>query len=164
MCGSEPSAWVVRFAARTPPGRVLDLACGHGRHTTLFLGLGHPVTAVDRVMRLDPRPNLERLELDLETGAPLPLQGREFAGVVVTRYLYRPLLPDLVRAVAPGGWLVYETFARGQEMFGRPRRPEFLLEPGELLEVVRGNLRVIAYEDDVLPGPTAVQRVAARRD
>jgi hypothetical protein len=93
------------------------------------------------------------------------LPGREFAAVVVTNYLHRPILPDLVAAVGPGGALIYETFARGQERFGRPSRPEFLLTPGELLEVVRGDLRVVAYEDVILedPDPKAVQRIAAVR-
>jgi hypothetical protein len=86
--------------------------------------------------------------------------------VVVTNYLHRPILPDLVEAVAPGGVLIYETYARGQERFGRPSRPEFLLKPGELLEAVRGALRAVAYEDVVLddPGPKAVQRIAAIRE
>jgi len=164
----EPSPWVLRFAGRVPEaGPVLDLACGGGRHARLFLARGHPVTAIDRdisgIADLASAPGLESLEIDLEDGRPFPLAGRRFAGVVVTNYLYRPLIPALVAAVAPGGVLLYETFARGNERFGRPRNPDHLTKPGELLEAVRGQLRVIAYEDtiDQLPKPAARQRVCA---
>ena len=165
---SEPSAWVCRFAPYLPDGGpVLDLACGAGRHARLFLERGHPVTAVDRdlsgIADTIGRPGLEALEIDLEDGRPFPLAGRRFAGVVVTNYLYRPLFPALVAAVAPGGALIYETFAKGNEGFGRPRRPEHLMNPGELLEAVRGRLRVIAYEDLIVtaPRPAAIQRICA---
>lgn len=165
---SEPSAWVLRFAPYLPAGGpVLDLACGAGRHARLFLERGHPVTAVDRdlsgIADTIGRPGLEALEIDLEDGRPFPLAGRRFAGVVVTNYLYRPLFPALVAAVAPGGALIYETFAKGNEGFGRPRRPEHLMNPGELLEAVRGRLRVIAYEDLIVtaPRPAAIQRICA---
>ena len=163
---NEPSAWVLRFAQQVPPGPVLDLACGGGRHTRLFLQRGHPVVAVDRTMVLGAAPDLERMEADLEAGGAFPLAGRAFSGVVVTNYLHRPLLPAIVAAVAPGGLLVYETFAVGNERFGRPRNPDFLLRPGELFETVRGELRVLAYDDLVLdaPRPAAIQRVCARRD
>ena len=108
-------------------------------------------------------PGLEAIEIDLEDGSPFPLAGRRFAGVVVTNYLYRPHLPALVAAVATGGVLIYETFARGNERFGRPRNPDHLAEPGELLEAVQGRLRIIAYEDliDELPKPAARQRICA---
>jgi SAM-dependent methyltransferase len=151
-------------------GPVLDVASGSGRHARFFLGRGHPVTAVDRdttgLADFQGDPGVEVVECDLEDGTPFPFPGREFAAVVVTNYLHRPILPDLVEVVAPGGALIYETYARGQERFGRPGRPEFLLKPGELLEAVRGALRVIAYEDVVLddPGPKAVQRIAAVRE
>jgi SAM-dependent methyltransferase len=161
---------VVRFAGLVPAGgAVLDLACGAGRHTRLFLERGHPVLAVDRDLSgiddLGRHPQLETLEVDLEDGRPFPLRGRSFAGVIVANYLHRPILPDLVSAVAPGGVLIYETFARGQEQYGRPRNPDFLLTPGELLEAVRGALRVVAYEDLVVeePEPRVVQRIAAVR-
>ncbi len=167
----EPSPWVCRFAARVPAGgRVLDLACGGGRHTRLFLERGHRVLALDRDLSgladLADYPGLETVEADLEDGSPFPLAGRRFEGVMVVRYLYRPLLPALVEAVAPGGVLVYETFARGNERFGRPKNPDHLLEPGELLEAVRGTLRVVAYEDLVIeaPRPAAVQRICALRE
>jgi SAM-dependent methyltransferase len=164
-----PSIWVERFAPLVPAGGpVLDVACGDGRHTRLFLARGHPVTAVDRdasgVAGLD----AEVVEADLETGAPPPWRGRRFAGVVVTRYLHRPLMPALVAAVAPGGLLLYETFAVGPGIGGTPpgppgrehgpSNPDYLLLPGELLRAVRGRLRVLAYED--LDG---MQRLCALR-
>ncbi len=167
----EPSAWVCRFADYVPTGgRVLDLACGAGRHSRLFMERGHPVMAVDRNLaglgELAAQPGLETLEVDLENGRPFPLAGQAFAGVVVTNYLYRPLLAALVGAVAPGGALIYETFARGNERFGRPTNPDHLARPGELLDMVRGHLRVLAYEDLVvdLPKPAAVQRICAVRE
>lgn len=167
----EPSPWVRRFAPEVPAGgAVLDLACGKGRHTRLLLAAGHPVLAVDRdlsgLAELAGTPGLELRELDLEDGQPLPFAARRFAAVVVTNYLFRPLLPALVQAVAPGGLLLYETFARGNERFGKPANPDHLLKPGELLEVVRGALRVLAYEDLVVeqPRPAAVQRIAARQE
>jgi hypothetical protein len=130
------------------------------------------VTAVDRDLSAvgpvgDGRPELiELIEHDLEDGSPWPFAGRTFAAVVVTNYLYRPILADLVRSVADGGWLLYETFAAGNERLGRPTNPDFLLRPGELLDAVRGALRVVAYEDVVVDAPrsAAVQRIAATRD
>ncbi|HKN89717.1 MAG TPA: class I SAM-dependent methyltransferase [Acidimicrobiia bacterium] len=167
---SGPSPWVARFASLVPPGGpVLDVAAGAGRHTRFFRARGHPVTAVDRdtsgLADLRADAGVEIVEFDLEAGAPFPFRGRPFDAVVVTNYLHRPILPDLVAAVAGGGVLLYETFARGHERFGRPRRPEFLLQPGELLDAVHGGLRVIAYEDLILdePEPRAVQRIAAVR-
>ena len=164
----EPSAWVLRFAPLVPAGgSVLDLACGAGRHTRLFLERGHPVTAVDidlsGIADVIGRSGLEALEADLEDGRPFPFSGRSFAGVVITNYLYRPLFPALIAAVAPGGVLIYETFARGNERFGRPRNPDHLVKPGELLEAVRGKLRVVAYEDLIVerPRPAAIQRICA---
>jgi SAM-dependent methyltransferase len=102
---------------------------------------------------------------DLEAG-PWPLAGRRFDAVVVTNYLHRPLLPALVDCLEPGGVLLYETFARGNERFGKPSNPDFLLAPGELLEAVRGRLRVVAYEDRVIDTPraAAIQRLCARRE
>lgn len=167
----RPSPWVRRFAGRVPRGgEILDLACGKGRHARFFLARGHRVVAVDQdisgLADLGAEPALEILQLDLEDGRPFPLAGRRFAGVVVTNYLHRPLLPALIDGVAPGGALIYETFARGNERFGRPANPDHLLVPGELLEAVRARLRVVAYEDIVLrrPRPRAVQRICAIRD
>jgi SAM-dependent methyltransferase len=166
----EASDWVARFADLVPAGgRVLDVAAGSGRHARFFLGRGHPVTVVDRdtsgVADLAAGDRAEVVEFDLEAGTAWPFAGRTFGGIVVTNYLHRPLLPEIVVAVAPGGALIYETFARGQERFGRPRNPDFLLERGELLDAVRGALRVVAYEDLTLedPDPRAVQRIAAVR-
>jgi SAM-dependent methyltransferase len=165
----DASPWIVRFAGLVPPaGRVLDVAAGGGRHSRFFLDRGHPVTAVDRDLSgledLKSDPAFEGVELDLESGSPWPFAGRQFEAVVVTNYLHRPLLADIVNAVGPGGLLLYETFARGNERFGRPANPDFLLTPGELLDAARPALQVLAYEDLVLtdPDPKAVQRIAAR--
>lgn len=147
---------------------MLDVACGAGRHTRLFLERGHRVVAVDRdlggIEDLDTHPALEAYELDLEDGSPFPF-ARSFDAVVVANYLHRPLLPHLVRSVGAGGVLLYETFARGNERFGSPANPDFLLERGELLDAARPELQVVAYEDlEVnVPKPAVVQRIAAVR-
>lgn len=165
---SPPSPWVRRFATLIPRGaEALDLAAGAGRHTRLLIGLGHKVTAVDRDIALlgetamDPR--VAAVAADLEDGSPWPLGARQFGGVIVTCYLHRPILPRIVGAVAPGGVLIYETFALGNERFGRPNNPEFLLRPGELLEAVAGKLAVVAYEagQEDRPKPGVRQRIAA---
>lgn len=168
------SAWVARFVPPPPPdGQALDLACGGGRHARLLLQRGWRVTAVDRdvqgVADLRDNPQVQILHADLE-GAPWPLvddggRDRRFGAVVVANYLWRPLLPRIVAAIAPGGMLVYETFARGNERFGKPSNPDFLLADGELLESVRGALDVVAYEclEVAEPRPAMVQRIAAKR-
>ena len=149
---------------------VLDLACGSGRHSRLMLDQGHRVLAVDRdVSRLGAlarHPRLEVLECDLERGGIPGFLDQPFGAVVVTNYLHRPLLPALRAAVGPGGLMIYETFARGNERFGKPSNPNFLLRPGELLEWLAHDLRVLAYEDLVVdtPRPAAVQRICARRE
>ena len=165
-----PSAWVSRWADRVPAGGgVLDLACGGGRHARFFAALGHPVEAVDRDLGLPSRlagvAGITARIADLEN-APWPYEGARFAGIVVANYLHRPLFPRLVAALAPGGVLIYETFAAGNERYGRPTNPDFLLRAGELLEVVRGQLRVMAYEDVIVsePKPAAVQRICAVRE
>jgi SAM-dependent methyltransferase len=167
----EPSAWITRFGPAVPNGApVLDVACGGGRHTRWFAARGHPVVAVDRdlsgVADLADDDRVRLLEQDLEDGAPWPFPDDRFSAVVVTNYLYRPILAALVDAVADDGWLLYETFAAGNERYGRPSNPDFLLRPGELLDVVGGVLRIVAYEDLVVerPRPAAVQRLAAVRD
>ncbi len=164
---AAPSAWVARWADRVPAGgRVLDLACGTGRHARYFAARGHPVEAVDRdpakLARLDGVPGVSTRCADLE-GGPWPYEGQRFAGIVVSRYLHRPLFPRLLAALDPEGVLIYETFAAGNECYGRPSNPDFLLKPGELLEVVRGHLRVIAYEDLTVsdPKPGVIQCVCA---
>jgi SAM-dependent methyltransferase len=170
---AAPSEWVERFLPRAAPGGpALDLACGGGRHRALLLACGHPVVAVDRdvgavqTLAHVPPPALEIVAADLEQGpAGWPLGARTFAVVVVVDYLWRPLLPRIVGAVASGGILLYETFARGHERYGRPRNPEFLLEPGELLAAVHGQLEVVAYEHGPVGEPPVMvrQRICALR-
>ncbi|HEY9538794.1 MAG TPA: SAM-dependent methyltransferase [Kiloniellaceae bacterium] len=169
QAANEASAWIARFAPLVPPGSpVLDLACGGGRHTALFLRRGHPVLAVDRDLSrlgaLAGDPRLEPLACDLESDEPPGFLARRFGGIVVTNYLHRPLLAPLTAALAPGGVLIYETFARGNERFGKPSNPAFLLEEGELLRACLGRLKIVAYEDVVVeePRPAAVQRICAR--
>ena len=145
---------------------VLDLAAGRGRHALLFAERGHMVTAVDRdVSGLPHHAGIEPFQADLESGSPWPLDDRQFGAVVVTNYLHRPLMPRLLEAVAPGGVLLYQTFMEGNERFGKPSRPDFLLKDGELLDLVRGKFSVIAYEARLIsePAMAMVQRIAARR-
>jgi SAM-dependent methyltransferase len=163
----SPSEWVKRWAGFIPAGgEVLDLACGKGRHSRYLASVGYRVCAIDRdaqaMAALTGIPGVAGQVADLE-GMPWPLEGRRFAGIVVANYLYRPLFPHLLRALADDGALIYETFALGNERFGKPSNPDFLLRPGELLEVVRGKLRVLAYEDlqVSLPKPAVVQRICA---
>jgi len=159
------SAWVRRLLPLIRPnGRVLDLAAGAGRHARLLRDSGFTVLAVDRdVSALLPLagPRCEVRVLDLETGAPWQL-GQGYDGIVVTNYLHRPLLPSIAHALAPGGILIYETFALGNERFGRPRNPDFLLRPGELLEAFAG-LTVVAFEQGEVATPrlAVIQRIAA---
>lgn len=166
---SAASPWVARFAALVPAGgAVLDVACGRGRHSRLFADRGHPVTAVDvdaaAIAEIAGDARIEAIVADLEAGG-WPLGARRFAGIVVTNYLWRPLLPRLAAALEPGGVLIYETFAKGNERYGRPRNPEHLLRPGELLQAFAGRLCVVAYEHGVVarPRPAVVQRLAAVR-
>lgn len=172
-----PSPWVVRFAGLIPAGEVLDLACGRGRHARLLAALGHPVLAVDRdgvALSGLGDGTIRTLQFDLESslaaeGADWPLQPGRFAGIVVTNYLHRPLLEPLVAALAPDGVLIYETFARGNERYGKPSNPAFLLMPDELLELARSAapqaLQIVAFEQGQLTGPkpAMVQRICAVR-
>lgn len=150
-CESAPSAWVQSHAGWVAPGgKVLDLAAGGGRHTRYFKDLGHKVTAIDRDvsgLRNLAGQDIEIMAADLEDGAPWPLGTRKFDGIVVTNYLHRPLFPHLAGALATGGVLIYETFGAGNERFGKPSNPNFLLRPGELLEFAGAHgLQVLAYE------------------
>ena len=168
---AEPSRWVRRWAHLIAPGgAVLDVAAGSGRHARWLACRGHPVTALDRdaaaLATLQDVAGVETLVCDLE-GAPWPLAAdARFAGVVVTNYLHRPLMPRLIDALAPGGVLIYETFAQGNETVGKPSNPAFLLAPGELLAVCTPALRVVAYQDGFLPQPREayIQRICAVRE
>ncbi len=161
------SPWVSRFLPPAPlGGRLLDVACGGGRHLRRGLARGWSVTGIDRdlagVADLAGEKRAELIAADLETGAPWPLAGRRFQAVVVTNYLWRPMLPSIIAAVADDGLLIYETFAAGNARFGRPSNPDFLLQPNELLEAVRPRLTVLAYEHAILSDPPrVVQRIAA---
>lgn len=167
MHGSEkPSAWLLRWAHWLQAhSQVLDVACGAGRHMQCLTALGHSVTGVDR----DPEALAKAqafgsvVQADIEND-PWPFAGHAFDAVVVTNYLWRPLLPVLVQCVAPGGLLIYETFATGNERVGKPSRPDFLLQPGELLQATQG-LRTLAYEDGFESLPDRfVQRIACVRE
>ena len=166
---ATPSEWVRRWVPRIVAGaRVLDLACGTGRHTHLLRDMGYRVCAVDRdaaaVAVLRSLAGVEVDVADLEAGE-WPYAGQQFGGIVATNYLHRPLLPTLIDSLDEQGVLIYETFAAGNERYGRPSNPAFLLQPGELLETVRGRLRVIAYEDLHVesPRPAMVQRICAQK-
>jgi SAM-dependent methyltransferase len=163
---TSPSPWVERWAHLIAPrGSVLDVAAGSGRHTTWLAARGHVVTAVDRdAAAMAPLTGIaEVIVADIEA-APWPLGERRFDAVVVTNYLWRPLLPTLTASLSEGGVLLYETFAVGNETVGRPSRRDFLLGPGELLDAAAG-LRIVAYEDGFLANPDRfVQRLAALRE
>jgi SAM-dependent methyltransferase len=155
-----PSEWVVRWAPSVARGPVLDLACGSGRHARFFKGLGFEVTAVDRdAVDLD---GIRFVKADLENGSPWPLGEQRFGAIVVTNYLHRPLFARIREALAEGGVLIYETFMAGNERFGRPSNPEFLLKPGELREAFAG-LKELGFEEGEVerPKPAMVQRICA---
>lgn len=165
-----PSNWVLKHGGMIPPGgTVLDVACGSGRNGRFFRSLGHPVVFLDRditqVADMASDDGVEIVARDLESGRPWPLPGRQFAGVIVVNYLYRRALPALVAAVAPGGALIYDTFADGNEAYGRPSNPDYLLHREELLIAVRPELVVMAYEEveETEPRPAVRQRILAVR-
>lgn len=169
--GTEaPSEWVRRWSHLIPdtrPGgpRALDIACGHGRHTRWLARQGCHVTALDRdaealASLVTLAPQVRTLQADIENN-PWPLHSQTFDAVVVTNYLWRPLWPHILACLAPGGILIYETFAHGNASVGKPSRPDFLLQPGELLQVCQG-LRIVAFEDGFLRDPERyVQRIVA---
>ena len=173
--GSEvPSPWVQRWSHLVAPGGgVLDVACGQGRHARWFYERNHHLALVDRaqaaidsIASVIPARNCEAVVADIENG-PWPFARRQFAAVVVTNYLWRPLLPTLLDSLQPGGVLIYETFTQGNETVGKPSRSDFLLRPGELLEVCQA-LRVVAFEDGFQQAPDGsaprfIQRIVAVR-
>ena len=168
MNADPPSAWVARWTAHLAAGSsVLDVACGTGRHSQLLAKRGYKVTAVDRdsvaAQVLANEPNVEFVQADLEA-SDWPFGNRAFNAIVVTNYLHRPLFAALKRALAPGGLLVYETFAVGNAEFGRPSNPEYLLRPRELLDAFGTDLRVLGFEDGFTEQPrrAMLQRIALR--
>jgi SAM-dependent methyltransferase len=167
----ESSEWLIRYAHLLPSNaHVLDVACGAGRHVRWLAARGYSVTALDRdadalSALASLAPQVQICAADIE-GAAWPLPDQQFDAVLVTHYLHRPLWPALLGAILPGGLLIYETFAAGNEQFGKPSRPDFLLNPGELLDVVRSNMRVVAYEDRYVdqPKPAMIQRIVAHKN
>jgi len=162
----EPFKWVVTHAALiAPKGDVLDLACGNGRHTRFALDQGFRVMAIDinltGVEDLLDRTNLAVMETDLEEGF-WPLGNAQFDGIIVTNYLHRPLFPHIVGALAPGGVLIYETFMAGNEAYGRPANPDFLLQPNELKDVCK-RLDIVAFEQGLEDDdkPAVKQKIVA---
>lgn len=162
-----PSPWIARYLVPAQPGQTaLDVATGSGRHARLAHALGYAVTAIDRdlsrVADLAALPAVTLLQADLEDGSPWPLPGQTFDVVIVTNYLHRPILPAIIAAVAPNGILLYETFAQGNERYGKPSNPNFLLRPRELLDTVNDRLTPVAYEHATLDNPSrVVQRIVA---
>jgi SAM-dependent methyltransferase len=165
-----PSSWVVRFAPLIKPGgQVLDLASGYGRHARHLAALGHAVLAVDRdaaalatLGGIAGIASIETQAVDLEQGT-WPFAAQRFDAIIVTHYLHRPLFADLLAALQPDGVLIYETFAAGNAAFGKPARPEFLLQPDELLQWLGSTLRVAAFEQGQVtsPFPAVIQRICA---
>jgi SAM-dependent methyltransferase len=158
-----PSAWVLRWARLVERGPVLDVACGAGRHAVLFAERGFEVFAVDRDAQVLPG-SIHFVKANLEDGSPWPFAGRKFAAIVVTNYLYRPLFPVLLASLDEGGVLIYETFMSGNERYGKPSNPDFLLRPGELIDAF-GAAGVVAFEQGRLERPkkAVVQRICVIR-
>ena len=163
-----PSDWVRRFLEGIKPGgNILDVACGGGRHMRLALELGYTVTGIDRdlskVEDLADRDDVGLIEADLESGRAFPLKHMQYDGVIVTNYLHRPILADIITCVASDGVLIYETFAQGHERHGKPSNPDYLAKPNELVEAALAALVVVAYEHGLHAGesPKIVARFAA---
>lgn len=176
QAGDQCSPWVRRFASLIPAqSRVLDLACGGGRHARHLAQLGHSVLAVDKditAIAANQTDNITTLRIDLEQSdsashTDWPLLPDQFDGIVVTNYLHRPLMQDLLGSLREGGVLIYETFAKDNGLFGKPSNPDFLLMPGELLHLasLRPDFSVVAFEDGYvsLPKPAMVQRICLLR-
>ena len=174
---TDPSPWVTRFSSLvTKNVNVLDIAAGGGRHSRLFLNQGNFVTAIDKntvaLGNLPHQGNLEIIEFDLEADNSAFEQGnslfaKTFGAIIEVNYLYRPLFSSLIDALAPGGLLIYETFALGNETYARPRNPDHLLKSGELLELVSGRMQIVAYEHGVVENgdiPGVKQRLCAVKD
>jgi SAM-dependent methyltransferase len=172
---SQISPWFERFEPLLPDGLILDLACGAGRHSRHLHGMGRQVLAVDRDVQA-----LSALQADgiatfchdlesTDAGFSWPFEAAKFAGIVVTNYLHRPLFPWMLDSLTDHGILIYETFALGNEKFGKPANPAFLLQPGELIWQLQSNPRVsmhlIAFEQGLTryPKEAVIQRVCACR-
>lgn len=157
-----PSSWILRWAFLVESGRLLDVACGSGRHSRFFAGRGIDVVAVDR----EPQSiaGVRFVQADLEE-ASWPFPGERFAAIVVTNYLHRPLFPLLAASLEPDGILIYETFMSGNERYGKPSNPRFLLDAGELLDAFGTALGVLAFEQGRIAAPKAavIQRLCAVR-
>lgn len=173
----KPDLWVQKYAALVPQGPVLDLACGKGRHGRYFLGLGYPVTFIDKdisgvadLFSQDKSPysnaNTQLIKHNLENNSPWPFHPNQFSGIVVTNYLYRPLLSQLITTLKPGGIIIYKTFAKGNEQFGKPKNPDFLLQENELRTVFNKQFQEIAFfqgqemNPDRITQAICVQRIA----
>jgi len=162
------SDWVRKYISLVPSKKlVLDLACGSGRNTRFLLDQGYTVVALDkdvtRLADISGKSNLKKYKFDLETNAKFPFDKQEFSGIVVTNYLYRPLFADLIRTLSHGGVLIYQTFMSGNEAYGRPSNPNFLLKKNELNDVFANKLDVVAFEQgyEENPKPAIIQKICA---
>jgi SAM-dependent methyltransferase len=171
---TPPSPWIAENQKRldnvSTPGRVLDLACGRGRHARLLAARGEHVLAVDRdqaaLAALEGEAGIETLYCDLESGTPWPFAGEAFRGLVITNYLHRPTLGRALGLVARGGLLLYETFGAGNERFGRPANPDFLAQPGEIAAAARAagfGIEEEFFGEVAAPRAAILSRVAARK-
>ncbi len=165
----KTSPWVIRHAPLIPVGgQVLDVACGNGRNTRYLHTLAHKVVATDKdlagVRDLEGNSDIELYETDLELGG-WPFRVEQFTGIIITNYLYRPHFPCIASSLVPNGLLIFETFAAGNERFGRPHNPDYLLQPNELLHAFMDSLDIIAFEqaEDHQPQQAVRQRICARR-
>ncbi len=165
LAASAPSEWVMRFLPLIPDsGAILDLACGSGRHLRCLPDRNQPLVGIDkdlnRVSDLAGNPNIHLHQMDLEQ-PNIELPDRIYAGIIVTNYLHRPLLARLGDYLSAGGVLIYETFAQGNENFGHPRNPDFLLTPNELLNIFTNQLQIVAFEQGhtETPRPAIIQRI-----